>query len=197
MEKKLIEAALFIASEPVDMKELSRITGIGSLGTLREELRNLAKEYEGRGIEIVETPKGWAMQVKDELLDRVAHLTPHSDLTGGEKRTLAIIAYKEPVLQAEIIRMQGNKAYSYIKSLQKRELICGERKGHTKMLTLTGKFEEYFGESREKIKEKLASTLKAQEKKAGVKAEVQRTAEESNAAKKTETEEMTDDDEFL
>lgn len=159
MAKELIEAALFISTQPLDLKELSKVTGISSLGALREQLNELSRDYENSGVQIIETAEGWLMQVRSDLLDKVAHLTPHSDLTEGEKRTLALIAYKEPMEQREIIKIQGNKAYNYIKSLTERGLIDGKKKGHTKDLFLTAEFENYFGESKEKIRERLAKSL--------------------------------------
>ncbi len=137
---------------------------MNSLGYVREIIEGLQKDYEKRGLEIVKTPHGWIMQVKQDLLERVAHLTPYYDLSEGCKRTLALVAYKEPVKQSEIIKMQGNKAYSYIKSLVRRDLIKAEKSGHTKILKLTQEFERYFGDEKEKIKEQLKGMIKEPKK---------------------------------
>jgi segregation and condensation protein B len=159
-QKKIIEAAMFISSSPLSLDYLGRISGLNSLGYVKEMVESLQKDYENRGIEIVKTPQGWIMQVRQDLLDRVAHLTPYSDMSEGCKRALALVVYKEPVKQSEIIRMQGNKAYSYIKYLLKRDLIRAEKTGHTKILRLTQEFERYFGEEKEKIKEHLRGMIK-------------------------------------
>lgn len=159
MEKKLLEAALFISPKPLSIKELGAIIGLSSLGTIRKLLLELQKEYKG-GIEIVETEEGWQMQVKQELLPKVAYLTPHSDLSEGCRRTLALIVYKEPVKQSEIIKIQGNKAYSYIKELKRRGLIKTEKKGKTVVLKLTKQFEIYFGEEKEKIRKRIVEGIK-------------------------------------
>jgi segregation and condensation protein B len=159
-QKKMIEAALFISDRPLSLDYLGRVSGVNSLGYVREIIENLQKDYEKRGLEIVKTPHGWVMQVKQDLLEKVAHLTPYYDLSEGCKRTLALVAYKEPVKQSEIIKMQGNKAYSYIKSLVRRDLIRAEKSGHTKTLKLTQEFERYFGEEKERIKEQLKGMIK-------------------------------------
>jgi len=163
MHKKLLEAALFMAPEPLNISELAKIVGISSLGHVKKLLVDLQKEYSDNGIEITEGKAGWQMQVKPELLPRVAHLSPYSDLSDGCKRTLALVAYKEPVKQAEIIKIQGNKAYTYIKFLEKRGLIKTEKKGHTKTLKLTKEFERYFGEEKESVKERISSEFNKQE----------------------------------
>jgi segregation and condensation protein B len=163
MPKKLIEAALFMSSKPLAVEELSKLTGIGSLGKIEEKLEELRKEYEDKGIEIARSPEGWAMQVKSEVLPKVAHLARYSDLKDGHKRTLALIAYREPIKQSEVVRMQGNKSYAYIKLLVKKGLVKTEKEGRTKILMLTKEFERYFGEEKQRIREMLEEGLKETE----------------------------------
>lgn len=155
MHKDLVEAALFMSSDPLKLRELSKITGVNSLGVIRDIIDELKEDYQGRGIEIAEFPDGWIMQVKQDLLKKVKHLTPYSDLSEGQKRTLAIVAYKEPIKQSVLINIQGNKAYSYIKKLERRGLLKTEKEGRTKILMLTAEFERYFGQSKEHIRERL------------------------------------------
>ncbi len=163
MPKKIIEAALFMSSRPLNVKELASIIGTSSLGYVQELLEELQKEYSERGIEIQKTGEGWSMQVKSDILPKVAHLTPYADLSGGHKRTLALVAYKEPIKQSEIVKLQGNKAYSYIKFLERRGLIKTERQDRTKLVYLTKEFERYFGEEKDKIREKLIKSLEKKE----------------------------------
>jgi segregation and condensation protein B len=159
--KKVLEAALFISSSPLSLDQLARLAGINSLGVVKGLMEELQKAYDGSGLEILNTPEGWVMQVRPSILPKVAHLTPYSDLGEGHKRTLALVTLKEPVKQAEIIRMQGNKAYSYIKDLKKRGLVIAEKEGHTKVLRLTQEFERYFGQEKARIKEQLERYLQS------------------------------------
>lgn len=156
MSRKLIEAALFMSSRPMSAEEISKITGV-TPGNVGKMLEVLCREYAGeaKGVEIIRSPEGWEMRVKPELLPKVAHLTPYSDLRDGHKRTLALVAYKEPVKQSEVVRIQGNKAYSYIKFLRKKGLIKSEKEGRTMKLMVTKEFERYFGLEKERIKEML------------------------------------------
>ncbi len=155
MPKKLIEAALFMSPRPLSVREISKITGISSEDRIEEKLVKLQKEYEGRGIEITKSEEGWAMEVRKEILPKVAHLTPYSDLREGHRRTLALVAYREPIKQSDVVRIQGNKAYAYIKLLVKKGLIKSEKEGRTRILTLTKEFERYFGEEKQRIKDML------------------------------------------
>jgi segregation and condensation protein B len=149
----VLEASLFMSSRPLMLDELAKISGINSLGYLKQLLVRLQKDYGPRGMEIVNGRGGWKMQVRQHLLQHVAHLTPYSDVPEGCKRTLALIVYKEPMKQADLIRIQGNKAYTYIKELKKRGLVKTEKKSRTMLVKLTQEFERYFGDERKKIRD--------------------------------------------
>jgi segregation and condensation protein B len=137
------------------LDELAKILNTNSLGYVKQQLEELKAQYGERGIEVVSTDRGWHLQVKPAVLPSVAHLTPYSDLSEGSKRTLALVVYKEPVKQADIINIQGSKAYSYIRELERKSLIRTEKRGSTKVILLTMEFERYFGEEKDRLKEKL------------------------------------------
>lgn len=160
-KKALIEAALFMSSNPLSLKELSKISGITSENKIKEILTQIKKDLESekRGFELVILPGGYQLRVKQEFLDKVSSLTPHSDLTEGMLRSLGIIALKQPATQSEVVKIQGNKAYGYIKDLEKRGLIRTEKFGRTKKLITTKDFERYFGKSISEIKEALKSVI--------------------------------------
>ncbi len=181
MEKKqLVEAALFMTPRPLKEEDLSRITRIGSLGTIRELLAELEKEYAERGIRVMKTVEGWEMQVAPQLLPSVAKLAPYSNLSEGCKRTLALVVYNEPMPQADLIKIQGNKAYAYVKKLAKMGLIRAEKVGRTKNLHLTSEFEAYFGEQKDNIKQQLEEQY-AKKKARDDKKEAKRRAKEQAA----------------
>ena len=152
-EKHLIEAALFTSTKPLKVNEISRIVSVSSLGLVKKLVDELKQDYSKKGIEILEVADGYQMQVRKELIHKVAGLTPHQDLSTGLKKSLAIIVYKEPLKQSELIDLQGSKAYDYVKELEERGLIKAEKFGRTKVLKLTKDFENYFGVEKEKIKE--------------------------------------------
>ena len=71
------------------------------------------------------------------------------------QKTLAIIAYKNPALQSDIIHIRGNKAYDHISFLKEQNLITTEKHSRTKLLKLTTEFYDYFDISEEDLKTKL------------------------------------------
>ncbi|HDN83636.1 MAG TPA: SMC-Scp complex subunit ScpB, partial [Candidatus Altiarchaeales archaeon] len=110
------------------------------------ELENLIQEYRNRNsaIEIRKTTEGYQMTVKEELESYVIDLVTKTELPKALIKTLAFIAYKEPVPQSEVIKVRGNKAYHYIKELIAKGFIEAKKKGKTKVLCTTKKFKEYF-----------------------------------------------------
>ena len=156
-KKALIEAALFISESPLSLHKLSKISGITSTKEIKKILEQLRKEFgtSSRGFELALTPEGYQFQVKDQFLEAVADLTTYADISRGALRTLSIVAIRQPILQSEIIKIQGNKAYNYIKGLEKKKLIKTEKAGRTKKISITKEFEKYFGKSMKEIQERL------------------------------------------
>lgn len=145
-KKSRLEAALFLAEDPVDKEEIADILDLGSMGyvdMLIEEFEEALQEEE-RGLELVETPEGYELKVKKDHLEHVAHLAPHQDLNEGQLRTLSLIAYNSPVEQTDIVEIRGNRAYQHVKELVNRGFISKEKDGRTAILNVTDHFLEYF-----------------------------------------------------
>jgi len=162
-KKALLEAALFVSDKTLTLERLSKIVDVGSEQEVKELLVRLQTDLktEDRGIELVETPEGYELRVKQEYRERVARLAPFADLSDGMMRTLAIIAVKQPIKQSIIVKYQGNKSYGYIASLEEKGLVKTEKSGRTKTITTSVDFEKYFGKSAEEIR----SLLQTKEKK--------------------------------
>ena len=162
-QKALLEAALFVSDKPLTLERLSKIVGIGSEQEVKELLIRLQTDFktDDRGVELIETPEGFEIRVKQEYRDKVARLAPFADLSDGMMRTLAIIAVKQPIRQSIIVRYQGNKSYGYVAGLEKKGLIKTEKDGRTKLITTSIDFEKYFGKSAEDVR----SLLQTREKK--------------------------------
>jgi segregation and condensation protein B len=156
-QKALVEAALFVSENPVNIRTLSKITGISSTRDLKNILNTIKKELDAdsHGIELVLTPEGYQFQVKNKFLEKVSSLTTYADISRGALRTLSLVALRQPMLQSEIVKIQGNKAYNYIKSLEKKGLIKTEKVSRTRSITTTKEFERYFGKSLNEIRERL------------------------------------------
>lgn len=144
--KPLIEAALFASGRALNVEELAKTCGSGNIGLIRRSVEELSEEYLGRnsGLVINRTDDGYLMQVKNDLEKRVIHLVPETDIPAPVLKTLALIAYEQPVKQSDIVKERGNKVYSYIKFLRQQGLVEGRREGRTRILSVTPKFRDYF-----------------------------------------------------
>jgi segregation and condensation protein B len=160
-QKALLEAALFVSDKPLSLEKLVKIIGSPEQ-QVKELMVRLQTDLktEDRGIELVETPEGFELRVKQEYREKVVRLAPFADLSDGMMRTLAIVAAKQPVKQSLIVKVQGNKTYGYVVGLEEKGLIKTEKYGRTKIITTTPDFEKYFGKSSEEIKK----TLEGKEK---------------------------------
>ena len=106
MTTRELEALLFAAATPLSLAELSRY--LPEDAPVAALLAELAAEYRGRGIELVERGGDWLFQTAPDL----AHVVqPARDrpakLSRAAVETLAIIAYHEPVTRPEIEGIRG------------------------------------------------------------------------------------------
>ena len=157
-KKSRLEAALFLAEEPVDKKEISDILDLGSMGYVDMLIEEFGEdlEKENRGLELVETPEGYELKVKKDHLEHVSHLAPHQDLNEGQLRTLSLVAYNTPLEQADLVEIRGNRAYQHVKELVNRGFVKKEKDGRTAILEVTDHFLEYFDiESIEELKKRM------------------------------------------
>jgi segregation and condensation protein B len=160
-KKALIEEALFMSPDPIPLNTLSKITGITSKTKLKGILSEIEEHHrvDTKGVELALSPEGYHFRVKKPYLDRVSPLTPHSDLTDGMLRTLGLVALRQPMKQSKIVKIQGNKAYNYIKKLEAKGLIDTQKAGRTKVLRTTKEFETYFGKSLKDIQQNLKAVV--------------------------------------
>lgn len=103
---RTVEAALFVAEAPLTPAELR--LHVGDAGDLAAALAQLADDYAGRGINLVERGGRWHFQTAADL----AHILRREKdearkLSRAAMETLAIIAYHEPVSRAEIEAIRG------------------------------------------------------------------------------------------
>ncbi len=157
MEKeKIMEAALFMSPKPLSVEELNNIAKVNSRIETLALIRELMHFYNNRksALEIVELPVGYQMRVKEEYEDEVQQFAQNSMFSRGVMKTLAFIAYKQPISQSTVVQYRNNKAYDHLKLLLDEGFIKKEPKGRTFVLTTTSKFIEYFGKDFGKSKKK-------------------------------------------
>ena len=124
---RILEALLFLSSEPVSVEELAEACerDAEAIGGAVDELR--AAYAEGsRGLILREVAGGFTL-ASDPLAETAARrllAKPRiATLTPAQLETLAIVAYLQPISRPEIARIRGVNADSPVASLLDRGLI--------------------------------------------------------------------------
>ena len=108
--KRVLEAALLAATEPLSVQQLKRLfRGEVDADNLRKVLDELKGEWADRSIELTAVATGWRFRVKPEYqgyIERIASERPPK-YSRAVLETLAIIAYRQPVTRGDIEDIRG------------------------------------------------------------------------------------------
>jgi len=123
----LFETALFLSGEPLPINFFIKNFEVSETDA-RIILASLMDEYEERdgGIKIVELANGYQFVTNSKCaqgIRRVMGLKKKEPLTKGMLETLAIIAYKQPVVMAELEELRGVSSRMMVANLMKRNLV--------------------------------------------------------------------------
>jgi segregation and condensation protein B len=152
--KAILEAVLFVSPEPVPVARLMSIVGtvsksevVQALGILTHDL-----DQDGRGIQLVQVAGGYRLVTKQEYgpwLKRMDKAKAAQKLSRSALESLAIIAYKQPLVRSEIEEIRGVETSGVLRTLCERKLvrIVGRKDvpGRPIMYGTTKFFLEHFG----------------------------------------------------
>ena len=169
MLKNKLEALLFSSGRKMDLEELSRLSD-AQTGDIQKSLEELKKEYEDKNssVMIINEGDSWKLTVREQFLPLVQKIVTETELSKTIMETLAVIAFKYPIKQSNLINIRTNKAYDHLKELEEMGYITRQKHGRTNLIKLTQKFFEYFDLPEQKLKEvfkDFASIAKAIENK--------------------------------
>ncbi len=155
----MLEAALYAAGRPVEVKSLKRVVRTRSEKVVLKLVRELARRYEARGsaLEIKELPGNRViMRLRTKFNRMVKRFAHRPLLTSGPLKTLSYIAYHQPVEQMKVIVDRGSHAYAHLRMMEEMGLITRERVGgKTVIVKTTPYFADYFGFSHNPLKSRL------------------------------------------
>jgi segregation and condensation protein B len=108
--KRILEAALLAAQEPLALNDLKRLfdNEIGA-DTLKNLLDELREEWSTRAVELVSLASGWRFQTRADFRPYIERLQPEKPprYSRAVMETLAIIAYRQPVTRGDIEDIRG------------------------------------------------------------------------------------------
>ncbi len=125
--KNIIESLLFISKEPLSIERLRSVLNMEDGARIRNTLKKLSEEYEARkgGFFLREVAGGFQLRSRPEYKEWVKKLVQSSPprLSRAALETLAIIAYKQPIIRADIENIRGVDSGSIIRMLLEKKLI--------------------------------------------------------------------------
>jgi len=153
--KKIVEAAIMAADEPITVEQILTLFGIDDhqpkKHEIEEVIQQLIQDCEGRGYELIKVSSGYRFQVRSEISQWVSRLWLEKPKKNSRAflETLAIIAYRQPITRGDIEDIRGVSVSSnIIKSLFEREWIrsVGQRDvpGKPTLFATTKQFLDYF-----------------------------------------------------
>jgi len=152
--KKIVEAILFAADSSVPLDRLTDIIEEAERREIREALKALAEQYdsEERPYAMSEVAGGWQIYCRPEYAKWVRELHRGripTRLSQAALETLAIVAYKQPIVRAEIETIRGVDSSGVLATLMRRDLITiagrAPGMGRALMYRTTKEFLSYFG----------------------------------------------------
>ncbi len=149
-----LEALLFMSDKPISLEKFKIYLGLElNSDLLQEALLTLVQRYQGihHGFELLEINDGYQFRTKPgraSLAQKLAKVQIQR-LSSGAMESLAIIAYKQPILKEEIDKIRGVDSSYFIRGLLEKKLIQitgrSELPGRPLLYSTTPDFLELFG----------------------------------------------------
>ena len=141
-----VEAVLFGAGRALSASELAEGLSAPEDEVLKalQTLQSTVRRRRGGALRVVQVGSRWSMEVKPAVAEEIARLA-RPELPQKLLSTAALIAYHQPIMQAQLVDLIGPKAYDHVRELARRGLIERRRQGQTRRLQTTPRFSEYFG----------------------------------------------------
>lgn len=152
--ESVAEAVLFASDEPLSADRLAVIVGAGTVKDIRKCIENLNEKYEAGNFafRIEQIAGGYQMMTLgryNHWLKKLLRARTDTKLSQAALETLAIIAYKQPVMRADIEAIRGVAAGEVIRGLMYKGLVKivgrAEVLGRPMLYGTTKRFLEVFG----------------------------------------------------
>ncbi|MBS3145964.1 SMC-Scp complex subunit ScpB [Candidatus Woesearchaeota archaeon] len=173
--KKQVETLLFATGRSLTLKELSELTKQESLEDIKKALDDLKRDYTEKdsALHLVGENDIWKIAVKPEYAHMTSNLYSKTEFDKSLLETLSVIAWKQPIVQADVVKVRGTLTYDHVKILKELGYIESEKFGRSRKLKLTAKFYDYFDVSKKELEGKFKDVK-------DVSQELEKTAKEKN-----------------
>lgn len=149
-----LEAVLFLSKEPLTTRKLSQYANLADATEARTLIRRLNEVYDARGrsFRAERVAGGYQLLTRGQFatwVRRLQHVPHETRLSAPALETLAVVAYRQPVLRAEIEAIRGVACGEILRQLMERDLVRiggrSEELGRPYLYTTTKQFLLMFG----------------------------------------------------
>lgn len=150
-----VEAALMTSERPMTAARVAEALGAaGASGAVEESIEALNTEYErtGRSFCIEKVAGAWQVVTLPkyaDVLDGLKRTKQDNRLSASQLETLAIVAYKQPIVRAQVEAIRGAASGEVLRMLMDRHLVKvvgrAEEIGRPMLYGTTKQFLEVFG----------------------------------------------------
>lgn len=150
----LLEALLLSTHHPLTAGRLAELLDLPSTKPVRVAIKDLNAQYEstGRSFRIDQVAGGFQILTLPDFgehLKKLHQKEADAKLTKAALETLAIVAYKQPILRADVEAIRGCACGETIRSLMEKHLVKiagrAEEPGRPILYGTTKRFLELFG----------------------------------------------------
>lgn len=153
-ERQRVEAVLWIAKDPLGARKLAEFAGLEDATRVRTIVSQLNESYDrkGRAFHIRTVAGGYQMLTRPQFakwIRRLQHVGLPERLSGPALETLAVIAYRQPLVRAEIDSIRGVNSGEVLRQLLEKDLVKiagrSHELGHPFLYATTRRFLKMFG----------------------------------------------------
>jgi segregation and condensation protein B len=149
-----VEALLFLAREPLSSRKIAQLINLADGTEARTLIRHLNRMYDeaGSAFRVEELAGGFQLLTRPRFgpwLRRLLQTSVELRLSPPALETLAVVAYRQPVLRAEVEAIRGVQSGDILRQLMERDLVRisgrAEELGRPLMYGTTKRFLQVFG----------------------------------------------------
>lgn len=123
-----LEAVLFLSRHPLPSRKISQLADLPDGTRARTLLKRLNEHYDrvGRAFHIKQVAGGYQLRTRPQFaswLRRQEHIQRPFRLTGPALETLTVVAYRQPIIKAEIEAIRGVSCGEMLRQLLEKGLI--------------------------------------------------------------------------
>ncbi len=125
--KSIVESLIFVSESPLSVERMRKAIPDAEAAEIREALQTLSEEYEARkgGFVLKEVAGGFQFRTRPEYHEWIKNLIQPNPVrvSRAALETLAIIAYKQPIIRSDVEHIRGVDCGGIIRTLLERKLI--------------------------------------------------------------------------